>query len=69
MNHNIIPIPRRPLNDMDVMVRLCNSPAQQIRRMEKREAARRERMKSQAAATAALLSVGAVFGLVLGLMI
>lgn len=69
MNNNIVPMQRRPVNDMDVMVRLCNSPAQQLRRMEKREAARKERMRTQATVTAALLSVGTVFGLVLGLMI
>lgn len=69
MNHNIIPIPQRPMNDMDMMVRLCNSPTQQRRRMEKREAARREHMKAQATITAALLSVGTVAGFILGLML
>lgn len=69
MNHNIIPIPQRPMNDMDMMVRLCNSPTQQRRRMEKREAARREHMKTQATITAALLSVGTVLGFLLGIMI
>lgn len=69
MNNNIIPLSKRSANDMDAMVRLCNSPAQQLRRMEKREAARREHMKAQATITAALLSVGTVAGFILGLML
>ena len=35
MNTNVIPM-NRPVNDMDVMVNLCNTPRQQQRRQEKR---------------------------------
>lgn len=64
MTTNIIPM-TRPLDDMDAMVRLCQTKQQAQRRAEKRRKAKHK----LTALYASLVSVGAVFGFVLGVVI
>lgn len=66
-NNNVIAM-NRPINDMDVMVRLCNSPRQQQRRQAKRIQHRRSMRTRMMALHASLVSAGAVLGLVVGIV-
>lgn len=63
MNTNVIPM-NRPVNDMDVMVNLCNTPRQQQRRQAKRIKQRIRMM----ALHASLVSAGAALGLLVGIV-
>ena len=67
MNTNVIPM-NRPVNDMDVMVNLCNTPRQQERRQQKRQKAYRSMRTRMMALHASLLSAGAALGLVVGIV-
>lgn len=67
MNTNVIPM-SRPVNDMDVMVNLCNSPRQQQRRQEKRIKHRRSVRVRMMALHASLVSAGAALGLLVGIV-
>ena len=67
MTNNVIAM-NRPLNDMDVMVNLCNSPRQQQRRQEKRIKHRRSMRTRMMALHALLVSAGAALGLVVGIV-
>lgn len=69
MNHNIIPMQRRPINDMDVMVRLCSSPAQQRRRMERRKSLHRKHIRTQVFTSIVFLSIGTALGFILSVML
>ena len=68
MTNNVIAM-NRPLNDMDVMVNLCNTPSQQQRRQEKRIKHRRSMRTRMMALHASLVSAGAALGLVVGIAI
>lgn len=68
MNTNVISMNNRPLNDMDVMVNLCNTPRQQQRRQEKRIKHRRSMRTRMMALHASLVSAGAVLGLLVGIV-
>lgn len=67
MNTNVIPM-NRPVNDMDVMVNLCNTPRQQQRRQEKRIKHRRSMRTRMMALHASLVSAGAALGLLVGIV-
>ena len=67
MNTNVIPM-NRPLDDMDVMVNLCNTPRQQERRQQKRQKAYRSMRTRMMALHASLVSAGAALGLVVGIV-
>ena len=67
MNTNVIPM-NRPVNDMDVMVNLCNTPRQQERRQQKRQKAYRSMRTRMIALHASLVSAGAALGLVVGIV-
>lgn len=67
MNTNVIPM-NRPVNDMDVMVNLCNTPRQQERRQQKRQKACRSMRTRMIALHASLVSAGAALGLVVGIV-
>ena len=68
MNTNVIPM-NRPLNDMDVMVNLCNLPRQQERRQQKRQKAYRSMRTRMIALHALLVSAGVGMGLMAGILI
>lgn len=68
MNTNVIPM-NRPVNDMDVMVNLCNSPRQQERRQQKRQKAYRSMRSRMIALHALLVSAGVGMGLMAGILI
>lgn len=68
MNTNVIPM-NRPVNDMDVMVNLCNSPRQQERRQQKRQKAYRSMRSRMIALHALLVSAGMGMGLMAGILI
>ena len=68
MNTNVIPM-SRPVNDMDVMVNLCNSPRQQERRQQKRQKAYRSMRSRMIALHALLVSAGVGMGLMAGILI
>lgn len=65
---NVIPM-SRPVNDMDVMVNLCNTPRQQERRQQKRQKAYRSMRTRMIALHALLVSAGVGMGLVAGILI
>ena len=67
MNTNVIHM-NRPVNDMDVMVNLCNTPRQQERRQQKRQKACRSMRTRMIALHASLVSAGAALGLVVGIV-
>lgn len=67
MTNNVIAM-NRPLNDMDVMVNLCNTPRQQQRRQAKRIKHRRSMRTRMMALHTSLVSAGAVLGLVVGIV-
>lgn len=67
--NNIVPIKRPIINDMDVMVRLCNSPRQQERRQQKRIKHRRSMRARIMALYALLVSAGVGMGLMAGILI
>ena len=67
MTNNVIAM-NRPLNDMDVMVNLCNTPRQQQRRQEKRIKRRRSMRTRMIALHASLVSAGAALGLLVGIV-
>lgn len=68
MNNNIIPM-NRPRNEADVFFEICNSPAQRIRRMERRKAQQRKTKRNHAGICSGLISIGIILGLVLGAII
>lgn len=68
MNSNIIPI-NRPRNEADVFFEICNSPAQRIRRMERRKAQQRKTKRNTAGVYSGLITAGTVLGLILGTVI
>ena len=68
MNTNVIPM-NRPVNDMDVMVNLCNTPRQQERRQQKRQKAYRSMRSRMIALHALLVSAGVGMGLTAGILI
>ena len=68
MNTNVIPM-NRPVNDMDVMVNLCNLPRQQERRQQKRQKAYRSMRTRMIALHALLVSAGVGMGLMAGILI
>jgi phage tail tape-measure protein len=68
MNTNVIPM-NRPVNDMDVMVNLCNTPRQQERRQQKRQKAYRSMRTRMIALHALLVSAGVGMGLMAGILI
>lgn len=68
MNTNVIPM-NRPVNDMDVMVNLCNTPRQQERRQQKRQKAYRSMRSRMIALHALLVSAGMGMGLMAGILI
>ena len=68
MNTNVIPM-NRPVNVMDVMVNLCNTPRQQQRRQEKRIKHRRSMRTRMIALHALLVSAGVGMGLMAGILI
>jgi hypothetical protein len=59
----------RPVNDMDVMVNLCNTPRQQERRQQKRQKAYRSMRTRMIALHALLVSAGVGMGLMAGILI
>lgn len=65
---NVIPM-TRPVDDLDVMVRLCNSPKQQERRQQKRKQTRRSMRNRMMALHAVLVSAGVGMGLMAGFLI
>lgn len=65
---NVIPM-TRPVDDLDVMVRLCNSPKQQERRQQKRTQTRRSMRNRMMALHAILVSAGVGMGLMAGFLI
>lgn len=67
MTNNVIAM-NRPMNDMNVMVNLCNTPRQQQRRQEKRVKHRRSMRIRMMALHAFLVSAGATLGLVVGIV-
>ena len=67
MTNNVIAM-NRPLNDMDVMVNLCNTPRQQQRRQAKRIKHRRSMRIRMMALHTSLVSAGAILGLVVGVV-
>lgn len=64
----IIPL-SRPTDDLDVMVRLCNSPRQQERRQAKRKQNRRTQRLRTAVFYAACVAAGGILGLLVGSLI
>ena len=68
MNTNVIPM-NRPVNDVDVMVNLCNLPRQQERRQQKRQKAYRSMRTRMIALHALLVSAGVGMGLMAGILI
>jgi phage tail tape-measure protein len=67
-NNNVIAM-NRPINDMDVMVNLCNTPRQQQRRQAKRIKHRRSMRTRMMALHASLVSAGVGMGLMAGILI
>lgn len=53
---------RRPLDDLEVMARFCNSPKQQMRREERREAAAMKKKASAACVVFATFASGFAVG-------
>lgn len=68
MNKNIISMQsRRPLDDLEVMAQFCNTPQQQQRRQERREADKVARTTVNIKASLALFTSGCAVGFLVAL--
>lgn len=68
MNTNVIPM-NRSADDLERMMRLCNTPRQQERRQQKRQKSYRSMRTRMIALHALLVSAGMGMGLMAGILI